>query len=244
MSDIQVFSHDQFGQLRIFEDDHGELWFIAKDVCNTLGLTNVSVSMSRLDDDERSKLSLGRQGETNIINEYGLYSLVLASRKPEAKTFKRWVTHEVLPAIRKHGGYIRPDATVHQVNAIIAQARARMELCQAARGIVDPAHLEAKARVILAQGMGEHAQLDPGNTPLYTSDFLKSKNLSQKQTKKISGTFGKRVKAAYILEHGIEPGTYPMNLPNGQVRPVLAYTEKDRPIMERVWKDHYEPKAA
>ena len=59
-----------------------------------------------MDEDERSKFNLGRQGEGNIVNEYGLYSLVLASRKPEAKKFKRWITHEVIPSIRKHGGYI------------------------------------------------------------------------------------------------------------------------------------------
>lgn len=64
------------------------------------------MALDRLDDDERSKFNLGRQGGTNIVNEAGLYSLVLGSRKPEAREFKRWVTHEVLPSIRKHGAYM------------------------------------------------------------------------------------------------------------------------------------------
>ncbi len=87
----------------------GEPWFVASDVCECLGLANPTVSVNRLDYDERAKFNLGRQGWVNIVNEYGLYNLVLGSRKPEAKNFKRWVTHEVLPAIRKHGGYLTPD---------------------------------------------------------------------------------------------------------------------------------------
>src|SRR5690625_1845425 len=67
------------------------------------------MAVGRLDEDERAKFNLGRQGDTNIVNEYGLYSLILASRKPEAKRFKRWITHEVLPSIRKTGGYVAND---------------------------------------------------------------------------------------------------------------------------------------
>jgi anti-repressor protein len=83
-----------------------EVWFVAKDVCEVLELSNPTVAISRLDEDERAKFNLGRQGETNIVNEYGLYNLILTSRKSEAKQFKRWITHEVLPSIRKHSGYI------------------------------------------------------------------------------------------------------------------------------------------
>lgn len=79
---------------------------MASDICKALDISNPSVAIARLDEDERYKFNLGRQGEGNIVNEYGLYSLVLASRKPEAKKFKRWITHEVIPSIRKHGGYI------------------------------------------------------------------------------------------------------------------------------------------
>ncbi len=92
--------------LRTLTDEAGEPWFVAKDVCDILGHSNVSMALDRLDDDERSKFNLGRQGETNIVNEAGLYVLVLSSRKPEAHEFQRWVTHEVLPSIRKHGGYM------------------------------------------------------------------------------------------------------------------------------------------
>lgn len=139
------------------------------------------------------------------------------------------------------GAAINPRATEHQLNAIIYQARAQMELCQAAQGLIHPDHLEAKARVILARGMGENAELDADRRPLYTQDFLKSKNLSQKKLRSVAGMFGKRVKAAYIEEHGAEPQMYPLDLSNGQVREVRAYTESDRPLLERVWQQFYAP---
>lgn len=113
------FNNDQFGQLRAIQDESGEPWFVAVDVCNALGLANPSVSVNSLDFDERSKLNLGRQGEVNIVSEPGFYKLVMKSRKPEAKVFQRWVTHEVLPSIRKKGGYIAaaPDETPEQIMA-------------------------------------------------------------------------------------------------------------------------------
>ena len=81
-----------------------------------------------MDKDERSKFNLGRQGKTNIVNEYGLYTLILASRKPEAHNFKRWVTHEVLPAIRKHGAYM----TDQKAEAIVTDKNALADLLQQA----------------------------------------------------------------------------------------------------------------
>lgn len=126
--------------LRILTDEAGEPWFVAKDVCDILGHSNVSMALDRLDDDERSKFNLGRQGETNIVNEAGLYSLVLGSRKPEAHEFKRWVTHEVLPSIRKHGAYMtestlekavtEPDFLIRLATQI-KQERAEKEKAQA-----------------------------------------------------------------------------------------------------------------
>ena len=137
------------------------------------------------------------------------------------------------------GAAINPRATEHQLNAVIFQARAQMELCQAAQGLIHPDHLEAKARVILARGMGEHAELEQSSRPLYTSDFLKGKKLTAKRTKSVAGVFGKRCKAAYIERHGVEPKKYPLDLANGQTRDVLAYTEADRDLLESVWQQYY-----
>lgn len=91
-------------QIRIIEQN-GEPWFVARDVCDILEIKNATDALKRLDEDERSRFNLGRQGNANAVNEFGLYNLVLGSRKPEAKQFKRWITHEVLPSIRKKGSY-------------------------------------------------------------------------------------------------------------------------------------------
>lgn len=107
--------------LRTLTDGAGEPWFVAKDVCDILEISNPSDALKRLDDDERSRFNLGRQGETNIVNEAGLYVLVLGSRKPEAYEFKRWVTHEVLPQIRRTGGYI-PTTDADDDMTILAKA--------------------------------------------------------------------------------------------------------------------------
>ena len=104
MSEVTVFNFNGQSQVRTVVRD-GEPWFVAKDICDILELTNPTMAIESLDDDERSKYSLGRQGEVNIINESGLYTLVFKSRKSEAKAFRKWVTSEVLPAIRKTGQY-------------------------------------------------------------------------------------------------------------------------------------------
>ena len=111
MNEIKIFNSSQFGQIRtVMQND--EPWFIAADVCAALDIANSRDAMTRLDDDERGVASTdthgGRQDMT-VVNEYGLYALVLGSRKKEARAFKRWITHEVLPTIRKTGGYVAND---------------------------------------------------------------------------------------------------------------------------------------
>lgn len=110
-NELTVFENEMFGKVRVI-DRNGEPWFIAADVCKALELEQVTNIMRRLDVDEKALISIKGitrgNDNVNIINEFGLYNLVLTSRKPEAKEFKRWVTHEVIPAIRKHGGYLTP----------------------------------------------------------------------------------------------------------------------------------------
>lgn len=105
---LVTFENAAFGKIRTLTID-GEPWFVAADVCKALELGNPSMTVERLDADEKGISSidtLGGKQRMAIINEPGLYSLVLSSRKPEAKAFKRWITHEVIPAIRKYGGYM------------------------------------------------------------------------------------------------------------------------------------------
>ena len=109
---MQIFENDEFGKVRTVAVED-EPWFVGKDVTDILGYQNASKALAdHVDDDDKlnneSLSSLGQRGGW-LINESGLYSLVLSSKLPTAKKFKRWVTSEVLPAIRKHGGYLTPE---------------------------------------------------------------------------------------------------------------------------------------
>lgn len=123
--DITLYSNECFGEIRVIVRD-GDPWFVAKDVCEALDLSNVGMALDRLDQDEKITISLadGNRGNPNtaIVSEPGLYSLVLGSRKPEAKDFKRWITHDVIPSIRKTGAYqIAPKDYASALRALAAE---------------------------------------------------------------------------------------------------------------------------
>ena len=110
-----IKSFDYNGQEVRTVEMNGQPWFVAVDVCNVLEIGNPSQAASRLDDDEKGIISNDTPGgkqKMTIVSESGLYSLILGSRKPEAKQFKRWITHEVIPSIRKTGGYIAGQETL------------------------------------------------------------------------------------------------------------------------------------
>lgn len=130
----------------------GEPWFVAADVCDALGIQNITQAVARLDDDERAMFNIGRQGDASVINESGLYSLILGSRKPEAKKFKKWVTAEVLPAIRRSGRYEHAAAPAPTATALPAPdmerrlAAAEQQIAQLSRSVI-----RAQSRLINAQ---------------------------------------------------------------------------------------------
>ena len=110
MSNIQIFNYNSV-EVRTIQND-GEPWFVLKDVCNVLHIGNSRDVVARLDQDEKGVGqidTLGGKQEMTIINESGLYNVILRSDKPEAKPFRKWVTSEVLPTIRRHGMYATPD---------------------------------------------------------------------------------------------------------------------------------------
>lgn len=114
MNELQVFKNEEFGEIRTITREDGP-WFVGADVCRALELDNVSQALSRLDEDEKhTTIILNESAATGqsyaaFVNEAGLYALILGSRKPQARAFKRWVTHDVLPSIRRHGGYLTPQ---------------------------------------------------------------------------------------------------------------------------------------
>lgn len=125
MNNLQIFSSSEFGEIRTITKDDEPMFCLA-DVCKALEMSNPTMVAQRLDDDERTKLDLGRQGETNFITESGLYAVILRSDKPNAKKFRKWVTSEVLPSIRKTGSYSMPKTTGGQIQ-LLAQGYTELE---------------------------------------------------------------------------------------------------------------------
>lgn len=122
MNEIQTFSNNHFGTIRAVRDEDGEPMFVAKDVAVILGYRDAEKLTRRLEEDEKGTRSVGTPGgeqQMAVITEPGLYSAILGSRVPEARAFKRWVTHEVLPALRRDGGYMvaRADETPEELMA-------------------------------------------------------------------------------------------------------------------------------
>lgn len=124
MSEMQVFDNPEFGKVRIVEID-GEPWFVGKDIATALGYSNPRDALSKhVDDEDKNTVAIcdGTPGNPNVtvINESGVYSLIFSSKLEKAKEFKRWVTSEVLPTIRKHGGYLTPEAATQLASVLEA----------------------------------------------------------------------------------------------------------------------------
>ena len=118
MNDLQIFNNEEFGEVRtaVIND---EPMFCLIDICKALEIKNATDVAKRLDEDELTRLNLGsRAGETNFITESGLYAVILRSDKPNAKKFRKWVTSEVLPTIRKTGGYNKPMSTAEKIKLL------------------------------------------------------------------------------------------------------------------------------
>lgn len=230
----------------------GTEWAAARHICDSLGISWGTQSRKLKDKAWATVFNLntvgsdGKKRDMAMVDRRTLTmwlatinpAMVSELARPTLEAFQLEAAN-ALDAYFHQGGVVNPRADEHQLNALMRQSQMQMELCQAAKGLIHPDHLEAKARIVLARGLGEAPELDPETRPLYTADFLKSKNLSAKQMKSIAPMFGKRMKALYTLERGIEPKKYPMNLPNGQVREVNAYTEADRGLMDQVWDRYY-----
>lgn len=134
MNDLQIFNNEEFGEVRtaVVND---EPMFCLIDICKALEIKNATDVAKRLDEDELTRLNLGsRAGETNFITESGLYAVILRSDKPNAKKFRKWVTAEVLPSIRKTGSYGMPKTTGGQIQLL---ARGYTELEQKVNDIKD-----------------------------------------------------------------------------------------------------------
>ncbi len=185
MNDLKIFENHQFGEIRVIEQD-GEPWFVAADVCRALGLEQITRAMDRLDDDEGGLVKVThpqsptKTMDVNAVNEPGLYHLVLCSNKPEAKAFKRWITHEVIPAIRRTGSYTVPNMS-KELRAIFVLDHRTVEHEQRITAleenmVVDYGQqcaLKAQVNAVVIQALGGI------NTPAYSDKNVRSRTYSE-----------------------------------------------------------------
>ena len=222
--------------------------FVASPIAKKLAYESAKDMLRNLDSDEKGKHivpTLGGEQEMSVITLPGLIH-ALNNRRPGAVKdeatrnmvirFQRWVNHELVPTVMRSGRYEvqRPQ---HLLEAAHHERMMQVELLKASQGIVHPDFLEAKTRIVIARELGELPELDPKTRPLYTQDYLREKNLSAKQLRSKSGTFGKKLKAAYRERNGRDPQRADLTLPNGHIIQVYAYTEEDRPLFDRAWDE-------
>lgn len=154
MNEVSVFENSEFGSIRV-ADKNGEPWFVAKDVCEILGVANSRDAVGNLEEDEKGVVitdTLGGKQEVSIISESGLYSLIFKSRKPEAKAFSKWVRSEVLPSIRKTGAY---SVKIEKQNGLSPVATDFKALCEAASFLFDKNQAALCANTAIKKVYGE-----------------------------------------------------------------------------------------
>ena len=230
MNELQIFKNNEFGEIRTVTKNN-EPWFIATDVCSALDISNTSQALTRLDDDEKNTIILNEGiGNPNksIVSEYGLYNLILASRKKEAKKFKRWITHDVIPTIRKHGAYMSSEViekTLSDPDYLIRLATNLKEE-KAKRALAEAQIEKDKPKVLFANScevaensilIGEFAKrlkqngFDIGQNKLF--EWLRQHDYLCKSGER------KNLPTQYAMELGLfEIKTRVLSNPNGSVR--------------------------
>ena len=233
---FEIFTSEEFGKVRVVMQD-GEPWFVAVDVCDALDIGNSRMAVSKLDEDEKGVSlidTLGGQQKLGIVNEPGLYVLVLSSRKKQAKGFRRWIAHEVIPSIRKHGAYATeatidkiiddPDFGIHLLQQLKAE-RAQKRALEAQNAILQP-----KAEF--------YDDILNSESTLTTTDIAKDYNMSAQGLnaflKKANIQFyqsGRWYLYQKYAEMGLAKSKTP---PNG--RPYLVWTQEGRKFIHDLLK--------
>jgi prophage antirepressor-like protein len=239
MSNIVPF---QFGdhEIRIQVDNTGNPWWVAKDVCEVLEVKQPTRALKRLDDDEKGVISIHTPGgiqDVLSVNEGGLYSLVLGSRKTEAKAFKRWVTHEVIPAIRKTGQY----SIGQQAGPVLPERKAELLLIAQAKDLLaDLGQLTARDKLMLADQArnvmqtGQRLLPAPASaTDATTYGFSVAERvtqlgyqLSRKEQAALYPHLGKRIAQEWRSRHEGEPAKETRWV-DGAQRQVAWYAQED-----------------
>lgn len=210
-NNFRLFQNDQLGSIRAFYRD-GNIWFSASDACTILGLDNPTAALRRLDDDEQDKIyskeltlisNKGNQRlgtEINIVNESGLYTLVLGSRKPQAKEFKRWLAHDVIPSIRQHGGYVYGQEKLPEKERTVIVEE-----------LADMASMIKKLRARRHELIGENRQLKDDKRQLKREQKALNEyaDLFEDMFEKAQSEYAKAAEEVEVLKNRIERMKHP-----------------------------------
>lgn len=218
MENLAIFKNDNLGEVRtvVIND---EVWFVLTDVCRVLGLSNSRVVAERLEEDERCKLDLHRQGETWCTNEFGLYSVILRSDKPNAKQFRRWITRDVIPEIRKTGSYSKSPKSFKEALYLAYKQQEEIELLEKTKAwISDKKTATAMNTASQKSKEVKKLQIDLGRSKEYAS--IKAVEI------KIKSKFDWKPLRNYCTSHELEmPKTFDSNYGSVRTYPAEAWQE-------------------
>lgn len=170
-------------------------------------------------------------------------SRVSADARPILEAFQSEAA-DALDAYFNEGGAVNPRASEDQLDALIRRTRAQAGVLQALKGLIDPKHLELKARLLAARALGEEPDIDELDRPLLVQDYLASKGLNYTLIKAKESGFGKRLRHLYIAEYDAEPGKRLQDFGSGVIRECNTYTERHRRLFDQVWNRLYASKVA
>ena len=250
---ITPFHQDEFDLALIIEGDTFRV--LAPQSARSLGFRSASDMLRSVPAEEKGDEIVHTSGgpqTVGYVTEEGFYRVLgqqQAARikdldvRDRVERFQSWLFREVLPEIRRAtgGSYTSPaQSAPTPQNEQFEYAKQMLELCQKAQELVQPDFLAAKVQIIMARAMGKRPPLDYGSRPLYVPTYLQERGVLQgSDMNSMFDRFGELVKASYIAKHGKEPGKYPGELINGQIHDVYGYTEADRPLLDKVWIEHF-----
>lgn len=251
---VPASGQSPFDAIRRVRDDGTEYWS-ARDLCNAVEYDTWRNFAAAIDRAMIAARNTEVPVQSNFVAVNKIVRVGFGDREIDDFELSRFAAYLVLmncdprkPKIAQAQAYFsirtRQAEVLEQRLPVLAanaedRALRRLAVLQAAKGLIDPRHLEAKARCQLAIGLGEAPELDASCRPLYAQTYLQEHGLSHRQIKAISSMFGKRLKSAYVEHYGVPPKQYPLETGSGQIRNVNAYTESDRGLMDAVWNRYY-----
>jgi prophage antirepressor-like protein len=243
---MEIFQFPATGtDIRTVQVD-GEPWFVAADACELLGFRDASNAVRSLQADEKGYSNVSTpSGEQRmlVVNESGIYALIFRSKNGKAQAFRKWVTSDLLPTLRRTGRYETQSPIVMSVAPPALSLEQRSVILHNLVGVCHPDYLNSEGQILYAEATGRLPEIEPDRRLLYAETYLIERGMSRSDAARKSSQFGLKLAAKYRALHGAEPIKGDRNI-GGRITQVNTYSEVDRPLFDAVWLEHYAPKLA